>query len=53
MTDKEETNFVQSPDEITAQRQTELAFNKSGQNLESAKEKVYGKVVAKNSREHK
>tara|TARA_R100000995_G_C3465664_1_gene115523 strand:- start:619 stop:960 length:342 start_codon:yes stop_codon:yes gene_type:complete len=52
MTDKEETNFVQSPDEITTQKQTELAFNKSGQNLESAKEKVYGKVVAKNSREH-
>ena len=47
-----ETNFISSAEQIQHHANTEILFNKSGQNLDSSKEKVYGKVVAKNGKEH-
>ena len=48
----EGTNFIKSADQIKTKQASEILFNKSGQNLDSPKEKVYGKVIANNGKEH-
>ena len=48
----EGTNFINSADQIKTKQASEILFNKSGQNLDSPKEKVYGKVIANNGKEH-
>jgi len=45
-------NYIESNDSIEPTKKQEYLFNMSGQNLESPKEKVYGKVVAKNNRDY-
>ena len=44
----EDMKYVDSGDHIQPNDKTEYFFNRSGRNLESSKEKVFGKVVAKN-----
>lgn len=44
--------YIDSNDEIEPNSKTEFLFNKSGRNSESAKEKVFGKVVAKNDKSY-
>ena len=48
----EGTNFINSADQIKTKQASEILFNKSGQNLDSPKEKVYGKVIPNNGKEH-
>ena len=48
----EGTNFINSAAQIKTKQASEILFNKSGQNLDSPKEKVYGKVIANNGKEH-
>ena len=48
-TQKDEPNFIESPEQIPKENRAEILFNKSGRNLDSPKEKVYGKVIAKNA----
>lgn len=49
---EDETKFINSADQMQAKQVTEMLFNKSGQNLDSPKEKVYGKVVANNGKDY-
>ena len=50
--EKDNMNFVDSMSKIPKETQAEICFNKYGQNLDSSKEKVYGKVIAKNGRDY-
>jgi len=52
MSDRKRTNFINSAKDLTTERASELLFNRSGQNLDSPKEKVYGKVIAKSGRDY-
>jgi len=45
-------NYINSGDKIKQTRKLELLFNKAGQKLESPKEKVYGKIVAKDGSDY-
>ena len=45
-------NYIESNDGIEPIKKQEYLFNAAGQNLESPKEKVYGKIVAKSNRDY-
>ena len=42
---EDETNFINSADQMKAKQVTEMLFNKSGQNLDSPKEKFMEKLL--------